>query len=33
MRRRLNPDTLMPAYHRVDGLQRVGARLAGASRC
>ena len=27
--RRLNPAAIMPAYHRTDGLQRVGARLAG----
>ncbi len=27
--RRLNPDTIMPSYHRVDGLRRVGAAYAG----
>ena len=27
--RRLNPDTLMPAYHRTDGLHRVAPALAG----
>jgi sulfur-oxidizing protein SoxX len=26
---RLNSDTLMPPYHRVDGLTRVGARFQG----
>lgn len=28
--RRLNPDTIMPAYHRTDGLTRVAPALAGA---
>ena len=28
--RRLNPQTIMPAYYRVDGLRRVPAALAGA---
>ena len=27
--RRLNPDTIMPAYHRTDGLTRVAPALAG----
>ncbi|MFG5410043.1 sulfur oxidation c-type cytochrome SoxX [Piscinibacter sakaiensis] len=27
--RRLNPATPMPSYHRIDGLQRVGAAWAG----
>ncbi|MEO8153145.1 MAG: sulfur oxidation c-type cytochrome SoxX [Rhizobacter sp.] len=27
--RRLNPQTIMPAYHRSDGLQRVGANWRG----
>ena len=27
--RQLNPDTIMPAYHRVDGLHRVAPALAG----
>jgi len=27
--RRLNPATIMPSYHRVDGLQRVGSAWQG----
>ena len=27
--KRLNPDSLMPAYHRIDGLQRVGSAWLG----
>jgi L-cysteine S-thiosulfotransferase len=27
--KQLNPDTIMPAYHRVEGLQRVRERYRG----
>jgi L-cysteine S-thiosulfotransferase len=27
--RRINPETIMPAYHAVDGLERVGPAFAG----